>query len=117
MTQDEYDYFLEHCETYGLSQSEMIRKALEGKTIRPVIRLCPVNEKVLTALNTLIVESSRIGNNLNQIARMLNAGSAAAGTLAELNRLLANLREWKFQVLKQTGEILGNDQTYQLQKR
>ena len=33
-----------------------------------------------TALNTLIDESSRIGNNLSQIARMLNAGSAAAGT-------------------------------------
>ena len=114
MTEDEYDYFLEHCETYGLTQSEMIRKALEGKIIRPVIRLCPVNERVLTALNALIAESQRIGNNLNQIARVLNAGEIMPRLAVDLQMLHGELRDWKYRMLRQVGEILGNDQTYQL---
>ena len=109
-----YDYFLEHCETYGLTQSEMIRKALEGKIIRPVIHLCPVNERVLTALNALIAESQRIGNNLNQIARVLNAGEIMPRLAADLQMLHGELRDWKYRMLRQVGEILGNDQTYQL---
>ena len=69
---------------------------------------------MLTALNALIAEIQRIGNNLNQIARVLNAGEIMPRLAADLQMLHGELRDWKYRMLRQVGEILGNDQTYQL---
>ena len=70
---DEDDSFIRRCETYGLSQSGMIRKAISGMDIHPVIKVNAVSPELLDVLNELIRQIVKIGTNLNQIAHMLNA--------------------------------------------
>ena len=69
MTEDEYADFAARLAPYGISQSEFIRRAIQGASIRPVV---PVNDELLAALGKLTAEYGRIGNNLNQIARAIN---------------------------------------------
>ena len=75
MNDEEYEFFKKQCETYGFSQSAMIRTSLDKLVIKPVIKFSPVNKELLSKLDELITEGKRIGNNLNQIARALNSDS------------------------------------------
>ena len=72
MTEDEYADFAARLAPYGISQSEFIRRAIQGASIRPVGTVSPVNDELLAALGKLTAEYGRIGNNLNQIARAIN---------------------------------------------
>ena len=68
MTEEEYADFAARLAPYGISQSEFIRRAIQGASIRPVVTVSPVNDELLAALGKLTAEYGRIGNNLNQIA-------------------------------------------------
>ena len=68
MTEEEYADFAARLAPYGISQSEFIRRAIHGASIRPVVTVSPVNDELLAALGKLTAEYGRIGNNLNQIA-------------------------------------------------
>ena len=72
MTEEEYADFAARLAPYGISQSEFIRRAIQGASIRPVVTVSPVNDELLAALGKLTAEYGRIGNNLNQIARAIN---------------------------------------------
>ena len=72
MTEDEYADFSARLAPYGISQSEFIRRAIQGASIRPVVTVSPVNDELLAALGKLTAEYGRIGNNPNQIARAIN---------------------------------------------
>ena len=72
MTEEEYADFAARLAPYGISQSEFIRRAIQGASIRPVVTVSPVNDELLAALGKLTSEYGRIGNNLNQIARAIN---------------------------------------------
>ena len=50
---EEYVDFLRRQELYGMNQSEFIRQAVSGATIRPVITVSPVNDELLSALGKL----------------------------------------------------------------
>lgn len=76
MTEEEYADFAARLAPYGISQSEFIRRAIQGASIRPVVTVSPVNDELLAAIGKLTAEYGRIGNNLNQIAR-------AVGRLAQ----------------------------------
>ena len=71
MTEEEYADFTARLAPYGISQSEFIRRAIQGASIRPVVTVSPVNDELFAALGKLTAEYGRIGNNLNQIARAI----------------------------------------------
>ena len=74
LNDEEYEHFQRRLEVYGMNQSAFIRKALSDAIIRPVIVASLVNDDLLAALGKLTAEYGRIGNNLNQIARILTNG-------------------------------------------
>ena len=74
MTEEEYADFAARLAPYGISQSEFIRRAVQGASIRPVVTVSSVNDELLAALGKLTAEYGRIGSNLNQIAHHLNGG-------------------------------------------
>ena len=115
MTEDEYTDFAARLVPYGISQSEFIRRAIQGASIRPVVTVSPVNDELLAALGKLTAEYGRIGNNLNQIARTLNDWHNPYPQLAaEVRAAASDLAALKFEVLEKVGEAVGNVQTYQL---
>ena len=115
MTEEEYTDFAARLAPYGISQSEFIRRAIQGASIRPVVTVSPVNDELLAALGKLTAEYGRIGNNLNQIARTLNDWHNPYPQLAaEVRAAASDLAALKFEVLEKVGEAVGNVQTYQL---
>ena len=72
VTEEEYADFLERLTTYGMSRFEFIRQAIRGVTVRPIIRVSPVNDELLAAVGKLTAEYGRNGGKLNQIARCPN---------------------------------------------
>ena len=83
MTEEEYADFAARLAPYGISQSEFIRRAIQGASIRPVVTVSPVNDELLSALGKLTVEYGRIGNNLNQIARLSMTGTIPIPSLQQ----------------------------------
>ena len=115
LTEEEYAEFLKRLNLYNMSQAEFIRQAIEGATIKPIIRCTPVNDEVLEALGKLIAEYNKIGSNINQIARTLNEWRSPYPQLAaEITAAASDLAALKYEVLKKVGEINGYVQTYQL---
>ena len=115
MSEDEYADFAARLVPYGISQSEFIRRAIQGASIRPVVTVSPVNDELLAAIGKLTAEYGRIGNNLNQIARVLNDWHNPYPQLAaEVRAAASELAALKFEVLEKVGEAVGNVQTYQL---
>ena len=116
MNDEEYEFFKKQCETYGFTQSAMIRTSLDKLVIKPVIKFSPVNKELLSKVDELITEGKRIGNNLNQIARALNSGYPDQSLSSEIRRALGDLAEWKYTILQEVGSAIGNDQTFELEK-
>ena len=115
MNDEEYELFLTRCKTYGISQSEYIRKALTRLQIHPVIHVSAVNDELLSSIGKLTAEYGKIGSNLNQIARYLNECGAPYNALSgEVRAAISDLAALKFEVLQKVGEAVGNVQTYQL---
>ena len=115
MTEEKYTDFAARLAPYGISQSEFIRRAIQGASIRPVVTVSPVNDELLASLGKLTAEYGRIGNNLNQIARTLNDWHNPYPQLAaEVRAAASDLAALKFEVLEKVGEAVGNVQTYQL---
>ena len=50
LTEEEYADFAARLAPYGISQSEFIRRAIRGATIRPVVTVSPVNDELLSAI-------------------------------------------------------------------
>ena len=98
-----------------MNQSEFIREAISGATIRPVIVASNINDALLEAIGKLTAEYGRIGNNLNQIARHLNEWRSPYPAMAkELQDAAADLATLKFEVMKKVGDAIGNIQAYKL---
>ena len=115
MTEEEYADFTERLKNYDMSQAEFIRQAITGATIRPIVTVSPVNDELLAAVGKLTAEYSRIGGNLNQIARALNEYGTPYNTLSvEVRAAISDLAALKFEVLQKVGDAVGNIQTYQL---
>ena len=115
MEREEHADFMERLTAYGMSQSEFIRQAITGATVKPIIIVSPVNDELLAAVGRLTGEYGKIGGNLNQIARYLNEYGAPYNTLAaEVRAELSDLAALKFQVLREVGEAIGNTETFKL---
>ena len=115
LSEEEYADFTARLAPYGISQSEFIRQAITGATVKPIIIVSPVNDELLAAVGRLTGEYGKIGGNLNQIARYLNEYGAPYNTLAaEVRAELSDLAALKFQVLREVGEAIGNTETFKL---
>lgn len=115
VTEEEHADFMERLTAYGMSQSEFIRQAITGATVKPIIIVSPVNDELLAAVGKLTAEYGRIGGNLNQIARTLNEWHSPYPQLAgEVRAAVSDLAALKFEVLQKVGDAVGNIQTYQL---
>ncbi len=64
LSDEEHADFMERLAAYQISQSEFIRQAIQGATIRPVITVSPVNDELLSAVGKLTAEYGRIGGNV-----------------------------------------------------
>lgn len=112
---EEHADFLRRLEIYDMNQSEFIREAISGATIKPTIVATLVSDDLLAAVGKLIAEYGRIGNNLNQIARCLNEWHSPYPAMAkELQNAVADLAILKFEVMKKVGDAVGNVQAYKL---
>ena len=115
MTEEEYADFTGRLAAYEMSQSEFIRQAITGTTVRPIITVSPAGDELLAAVGKLTAEYGKIGGNLNQIARTLNEWHSPYPAMAkELRGAAADLAALKFDVLQKVGDAIGNVQTYKL---
>ena len=115
MTEEEHADFMERLSAYGMSQSEFIRQAILGVTVKPIINVSCINDELLAAVGKLTGEYGKIGGNLNQIARYLSEYGTPYNTLSgEVRAALSDLAALKFQVLRVVGEAVGNTQTFKL---
>ena len=113
MTEEEYADFAARLAPYGISQSEFIRRAIQGASIRPVVTVSPVNDELLAALGKLTAEYGKIGSNLNQIAKYFNQGGILSQEMrGEINKRLRDLYEMKYKVMEMAGDFHGNTETY-----
>ena len=103
---EEHADFLRRLEIYDMNQSEFIREAISGATIKPTIVATLVSDDLLAAVGKLTAEYGRIGNNLNQIARHLNEWHTPYPAMAkELQDAAADLATLKFEVMKKVAAM------------
>ena len=80
-----------------------------------LIHISGGGEETLTAVSTLLAQCSRVGGNLNQLARHFNSGGADTEQLrAKLLDELADLTAFRLHAEKVLGELYGNAQAYRL---
>ena len=98
-----------------LSLSTLIRRALHSAKIERTVVVAGGGEETLTAVSTLLAQCSKVGSNLNQLARHFNSGGADTEQIrAKILDELADLTAFRLNAEKVLGELYGNAQAYQL---
>ena len=98
-----------------LSLSTLIRRALHSAKIERTGVVVGGGEETLTAVSTLLAQCSRVGTNLNQLARHFNSGGADTEQIrAKILDELADLTAFRLHAEKVLGELYGNAQAYRL---
>ena len=107
---------LEHtAKLLNLSLSTLIRRALHNVKIEKKIIVASSGEETLTAVSTLLAQCSKVGGNLNQLARHFNSGGADTEQVrARILDELADLTAFRLNAEKVLGELYGNAQAYRL---
>lgn len=118
LTEQERADFEKKCEILKMSQSDVIRESIFHMEIHPiVIQESKASEETLETVSRLLAQCSRIGNNLNQLARHFNSGG---GHTAEVGKRvleeLAALANFRLDAEKVIGDCYGDHKAYQLQK-
>ena len=103
------------CKELHLTQSELVRRVLYGVNVKHTVVVAQGGEDALAALATLSAQCSKVGSNLNQLARHFNSGGADTEQIrAKLLDELADLTAFRLSAEKVLGELYGNAQAYQL---
>ena len=98
-----------------LALSTLLRRALHSAKIARTVIVASGGEETLTAVSTLLAQCSKVGTNLNQLARHFNSGGADTMQIrAKLLDELADLTAFRLHAEKVLGELYGNAQAYQL---
>ena len=98
-----------------LSLSTLIRRALHSAKIEHTVVVAGGGEETLTAVSTLLAQCSKVGGNLNQLARHFNSGGADTEQIrAKILDELADLTAFRLHAEKVLGELYGNAQAYRL---
>ena len=94
---------------------DLIRRALHNAKIERTVVVAGGGEETLTAVSTLLAQCSRVGGNLNQLARHFNSGGADTEQLrAKLLDELADLTAFRLNAEKVLGKLYGNAEAYRL---
>ena len=102
------------CKLLNLSLSTFIRRSIHNVKIEKTV-IVAGGEETLTAVSTLLAQCSKVGGNLNQLARHFNSGGADTAQIrAKLLDELADLTAFRLSAEKVLGELYGNAQAYQL---
>ena len=64
------------CKLLNLSLSTFIRRAIHNVKIEKTVIVAGGGKETLTAVSTLLAQCSKVGTNLNQLARHFNSGGA-----------------------------------------
>ena len=89
--------------------------AYTQKTAEIFEKSSPFEKTTLTAVSTLLAQCSKVGGNLNQLARHFNSGGADTEQIrAKLLDELADLTAFRLHAEKVLGELYGNAQAYRL---
>ena len=108
------------CKLLNLSLSTFIRRAIhnvkiEKTVIEKTVIVAGGGEETLTAVSTLLAQCSKVGTNLNQLARHFNSGGADTEQIrAKILDELADLTAFRLSAEKVLGELYGNAQAYRL---
>ena len=103
------------CKLLNLSMSTLIRRALHNVKIEKKIIVASSGEETPTTVSTLLAQCSKVGGNLNQLARHFNSGGADTEQIrAKILDELADLTAFRLNAEKVLGELYGNAQAYQL---
>ena len=103
------------CKLLHLSMSALLRRALHDAKIERTVVVAGGGEETLTAVSTLLAQCSKVGGNLNQLARHFNSGGADTEQIrAKLLDELADLTAFRLNAEKVLGELYGNAQAYKL---
>ena len=106
------------CKLLNLSLSTFIRRAIHNVKIEKTVIVTSGGEETLTAVSTLLAQCSKVGTNLNQLARHFNSGGADTEQLrAKLLDELADLTAFRLHAEKVLGELYGNAQAYRLSRK
>ena len=104
-----YNKMMFVCQRLKITPSAMIRALLDRGKVHTVVYENKVDDQTLTLLNTIITELGRIGNNINQIARVANTTGLDDPVLIDhLNNALGELTECKHELLEKAGKAIGN---------
>ena len=102
----------------NLSLSTFIRHALHNAKIERTVVVAGGGEETLTAVSTLLAQCSRVGGNLNQLARHFNSGGADTEQIrAKILDELADLTAFRLSAEKKvfSGEVkFTNDEMIKL---
>ena len=102
------------CKLLNLSLSTFIRRSIHNVKIEKTV-IVAGGEETLTAVSTLLAQCSKVGGNLNQLARHFNSGGADPAQIrAKLLDELADLTAFRLSAEKVLGELYGNAQAYRL---
>ena len=113
----------EHGQVVGIKQRdnhdspEVInnRRAIHNVKIEKTVIVTSGGEETLTAVSALLAQCSKVGGNLNQLARHFNSSGADTEQLrARILDELADLTAFRFHAEKVLGELYGNAQAYRL---
>ena len=101
------------CKLLNLSLSTFIRRAIHNVKIEKTVIVAGGGEETLTAVSTLLAQCSKVGGNLNQLARHFNSGGADTEQIrAKLLDELADLTAFRLSAEKVLGELYRLMQQY-----
>ena len=101
---------------FHLSLSTLTRRALHSAKIERTV--VGGGEETLTAVSALLAQCSKVGGNLNQLARHFNSGGADTEQIrAKILDELADLTAFRLSAEKVLGELYGNAQAYRLSRK
>ena len=105
------------CKLLNLSLSTFIRRAIHNVKIEKTVIVAGGGEETLTAVSTLLAQCSRVGANLNQLARHFNSGGKDTEQLrAQILEELSALTNFRLKAEETVGELYGNHQAFDLEK-
>ena len=105
------------CKLLNLSLSTFIRRAIHNVKIEKTVIVAGGGEETLNAVSTLLAQCSRVGGNLNQLARHFNSGGKDTEQLrAQILEELSALTNFRLKAEETVGELYGNHQAFDLEK-
>lgn len=105
------------CKELHLTQSELVRRVLYGVNVKHTVVVAQGGEDALAALAALSAQCSKVGSNLNQLARHLNSGGKDTEQLrAQILEELSALTNFRLKAEETVGELYGNHQAFDLEK-